>query len=255
MSTENKKGATNKMKKFTTLPLAVILAITMTLAFTACETDEPPAPEPSPEPAAEATPEPTPTRTPDPTPEPEPEAEEEPEPEIESNNPFRGIVEGNTYKSEYLGLRIDLPDVWVVEEGVNAIGYLEEINTSNWGPDYQFLEFVAKLSMIKVEITFFMLDSEETDSPEIDYINNISTGSTSMGSTDIQFDPNQTPIRIGNNDWYVYRFERDTRGSLFTNSFNYLNFSDGFFRNISSGVTSTELFEPRDILPFISPYP
>jgi len=98
------------MKKLATLTLAVILALVMTFAITACYANEPPAPAPTTEPVAEATPAPAPEPTPEPTPEPEPEPEEIEEEAAILN--IRGSWNGNVYTSEFLGLQLAVQDTW-----------------------------------------------------------------------------------------------------------------------------------------------
>jgi len=90
------------MKKFATTALAIILAIAMILAITACGgNDAAPTATPTPTPTPASTPAPTPTPTPTPTPEPEEEEND--------NLRIRGYLSGDVYSSEYLGLSITTP--------------------------------------------------------------------------------------------------------------------------------------------------
>jgi len=123
------------MKKFATLTLTIILALTMVSALTACgDEDIPPTTTPAPTP--EATPEPTPE--PESTPEPTPEATPEPTPEpvpVIGKFPFSFATEdiyGNAVTEEVLGekeyflvcfwLPILGSELWHLQEVANNFG-------------------------------------------------------------------------------------------------------------------------------------
>jgi len=254
------------MKKILTLYLLLILALTLV----ACDTDTAPINEPTPTlattpaPVPESTPEPTPAVTPEPTPEPTPTPTPEP------MKPTRGIVEGNTYKSEYLGLRIDLPTEWVVGKDDNEIGYLEEFNETMWKvsqqvlvlPFFEFLSSTGGQAPINIVISFGRLDEDFT---EAGWINDM-TGRMERAKGSLlsyYFDPDQIPLRIGNNDWYTYKMEIAGGISLdpllipnsYTKEISYISFSNGLSITIKIGSSKVELNELPDILAFISEYP
>jgi hypothetical protein len=163
----------------------------------------------------------------------------------------RGIVEGHTYRSEYLGLRIDLPSEWRIDDysSSSGIGFLEEV------PSYVHLrEFLALFRDTGNVLGLHIELGDYWDTTEIEFINDFISRSSSDDATYV-FDRNQAPVKIGNYNWYFYFRESNNEAVVNPVSINYVNIVDGLFRTIAISGTSLELIEESDILSFFSPYP
>ena len=241
------------MKKLATMTLVLILTLTMIFTLVACGGSDS-AKEIAPKSTPETIQEPTPVPTPEPTPEPEPEPTPEPEPIV----PNRGVVEGNTYMSEYLGLSIDLPSDWDIYEDNIAIGNLEEIPESFWvlddeGDYNSILVFESYgYDCLGIWIYISKLSPKQSGYSEIDFYNDFYAGLSEDEDNISEFDSNQTPVRVGNNDWYVYKLSFTPQSSGDTVFTFYLNITDGFVRFLWIRGESFEQLEQENILSFIS---
>jgi len=248
------------MKKFATLALILILAITMTFSLAACGDGDvaliatpKPAPEVTPEPTPEVTPEPTPK----PTPAPEPTPEPTPEPESEPKVVIRGNVEDGKYISEYLGFMLDFQSggfSFVRDNETNAYGFLEEVPQSFWDEGYQIFELFVSSQSIGIGILFRKASNWETSTfDEVDFISRLPTSNTSGTNTlDYEFDPNQKPVTIGDSDWYYYAVE--VTGSSPSYMVHYISFSGEILRNIYLRGPA-DLLDQFDLLSLVTQYP
>ena len=177
-------------------------------------------------------------------------------PLITRAEPILGVIDGNTYTSEYLGLRIDFPDGRNAygeghvlnpefrsrEEQLERLGIDSILETSNlWYTVNSFADllFIGNNSQSpfnRISITFSQLMYMDLDISEVDYINNLISERSSESHT-YDFDSTQTPIRIGNSLWYSYRIESITsdfsgRSSTHYTSV-YVSVYNGFVRTLS----------------------
>jgi len=245
------------MKKLAALTLITTLVLSMAFILAACGGGDAP-PTSAPSPATESTPEPAPESTPEPTPEqtPEPEPEETPVPEPEPITPASGVIEGNTYRSEFLGIQLDLSDEWIVGERRGDGGVLlEELGELPWRDShhmavFNYDEFNAHYpNMGRISIILDGSSAIDNDFSDIDgwlYIYNIRYG----GSV-IDFDPNQTPVKIGNFYYSVYSVE-DSSGFF---HIEYISITNGFIIRLNAFAASLENAEEIDILSLITEYP
>jgi len=177
-------------------------------------------------------------------------------PVITRTEPALGVIEGNTYTSEYLGLRIDFPDGRNAygeghvlspefisrEEQLERLGFGSIIETSdlwyteNGFTDLLFLGNNTQSPFDRISISFSQLMYMDLDISEVDYINNLISERSSESHT-YDFDSTQAPIRIGNSLWYNYRLENkisDFSGRSYTYySSVYISVYNGFVRTIS----------------------
>jgi len=167
--------------------------------------------------------------------------------------PTRGVVEGNTYSSEYMGFQLVLPNDWSIGEDENDIGFLEEIPDSFWETsDSGFLELQAVYDRSTIVISIGKLESDQADFSEIDLSNRFDSNNNE--NMNINFDPNQTPTRIGRYDWYTWDQTLTMPG--LSGSFYFLIFqtiSNGFAKIIT--FTSIAPLDKTEVLSFFSEYP
>ena len=183
-------------------------------------------------------------------------------PLITRTKPVHGVVDGSTYTSEYLGLRIDFPGGWE-EDLIRKEQQLERLGFDSFDvfPDlfwyttnsFQELRFVTSGNN-SLTINFLQLVYDEVAFNEVDYINRIISGDSPIDGLSFDFDPNQTPIEIGNSLWYELR--QVIRGDLGINRYGiyYYSIVDGFARYIFlSG--NRAFIDQTDISLLLSTYP
>lgn len=184
-------------------------------------------------------------------------------PLITKIKPIHGFVDGSTYTSEYLGLRIDSPSGWEVdllskERQLDWLGFdlFDVFPDLFWYTTniFQELRFVTTSSNDSLTINFNQLVYDEVNFNEVDYINNLISRSSSIEGLTFDFDPNQTPIEIGNSLWYELR--QETKGDLGINRYGiyYISIADGFARSIFLNGNRA-FIDQTDITSLFSTYP
>ena len=200
--------------------------------------------------------------------EPEPEIEEE---EVEQddpieNAPVRGIWDGDTFTSEYLGLRFEKPEGWVVateEDIMELMGLGAEFigdDIFGEGVDMARLMEVANITTIhdimvsdpltgtNVQIAYERLIFPMNRMTAQEYMETLGGMLESMGM-EVDFDfPGTTGI--GNYDWYTFESIMDVGIEVFGRYF--VNVQDGFARSISITYSDMSDLSLEDILALFS---
>ena len=237
------------MKKTAAMALVAILALTMTLLLAACGGEAETAPKVEANPTPEA-----PSDAPI-----EAEQVNEPELNLEVVQPRRGIIGGNIYGNEYLGVRIEIPtevnasfdsEETLAEkynDGVE-VDFLEEIPESFWERKEQFLDMVVvstsqepntnvAYSRSYVNVIFTRIEEWPEEHDTLAYINSLTSRINEERSMSFTYEANSTPIKIGDNEWYsytqtIYHTNQDLNFTSITHSINLINIAGGFRRNI-----------------------
>ena len=214
--------------------------------------------------------------------------------EIEIVQARRGIFEGNVYTSEYLGIRIELPPefssltseerfAWHIDYmGFDPIDFLEEVPPSIW--DEMHGGFLTDFSAMEshfgnISVAYGKLLELQLNWDALAYLEDFaSTRHSFFGDVEgvsMTQNINTTPIRIGDNDWYLHT-ERLLQPHMYLDMIMLVNIYGGFVRQIylSSSLSIQEEVDDIDkrwelvfadpnfieydidtILSWITPYP
>jgi len=253
------------MKKFATTTLAIILAIAMILALTACGGNEA-APTVTPTPTPASTPAPTPTPTPTPTPEPEEEEND--------NLRIRGSIDENVYTSEYLGLSITTPgsisltsnrnfDTWGIPQYVIEILENDEIPPDYWEYRSDFNEVRAEFDSRVITINFISLMALDNSFEEFFQIKSAELADL-VESAELENVISDDKLHIGNFHYYEITIRDESRETVRMSRTQL--FAEDVDNNIAIVITihwnstrslskSDALERTQEIFSWITPYP
>jgi len=163
--------------------------------------------------------------------------------------PMRGTWNGNVYTSEYLGFSITVPDNWEIatDEMLALQQGLPEATISDF-PDgkipydfwdawdrYIFQEIWASISSRSPEIInqtirlyFEKLEPENANITGPEYINLQKEEAGQSGLFKFDFSKSDTPVKIGNNDWYLIIMEMVMGQEDITYVYRLISIRDGF---------------------------
>lgn len=160
------------------------------------------------------------------------EPEDEPEPPTTSSTtePTPGIWDGNTFISEYLGFRFELPRSWVAADEEELAGYYDD----TWG--FSDLHAFDPFSGASIWIDFERLVFPRNRMTELDFLQQEATWYKEDGYK-VSFDFSDT-TRIGNYDWLSFDATTKWEGFddlIFARVF--VSIHDGFARIIFISYT------------------
>jgi len=230
----------------------ITFIITLTFTLVACggNTSSTPVTEPTPVSTPAPTPEPTPAPTTEPPPEPTPEPTPTPEPEPEIVFPIRGILDGNVYRNEYLGLQIEFPsgfkyqDFWdnydVDTDKWTQVPIpfepLEKISEEFWEDNNSFRDLSV---MIPLDARTSQSMAVVFSKPWVGHINLNTFEYVNDVATDSEWDGgkrtciiNAIPKVIGSDEWYLYDVTVTFDDGYISTTRHMVNISNGFIREI-----------------------